>query len=84
MNDRVRLAARVAGEWNGLTDDERVVARNALAVLDDNPIAGAPLLHPLRGYWTYRAANLRILYRIAAEGRMVAVLKIGRAPEEVR
>ncbi|MHB0970146.1 MAG: type II toxin-antitoxin system RelE family toxin [Thermoanaerobaculia bacterium] len=79
---RVRLAARVGDEWRALTDAERVAAKAAFATLDDNPIAGAPLLAPLRGYWTYHAANLRILYRVAGEGSSVAVLKLGRVAEE--
>lgn len=79
---RVRLAARVGDEWRALSEEERGAAKTAFSMLDDNPIAGAPLLAPLRGYWTYRAANLRILYRVADDGRSVAVLKLDRVAEE--
>ena len=34
---------------------------------------------PLRGYWSYRAEHLRIVYRIVAEARFVVVVSIGRA-----
>jgi mRNA-degrading endonuclease RelE of RelBE toxin-antitoxin system len=78
----VRLAARVGDEWRALPDTERVAAKAAISMLDDNPIAGAPLLAPLRGYWTYHAGNLRILYKIAEDGRSIAVLKLDRIAEE--
>lgn len=81
---RLRVAARVGEEWRSLSEEERGVARAAFSALDDNPIAGAPLLAPLRGYWTYHAVNLRILYRIADEGSTVAVLKLDRMPKEQR
>lgn len=79
---RVRLAARVGDEWRALSEEERHVAKAAFSRLDDNPIAGAPLLPPLRGYWTYRMANLRVLYRVADDGGSVSVLKLDRVVEE--
>lgn len=79
---RVRVAARVGDEWRTLSEEERRAAKAAFSMLDDNPIAGAPLLTPLRGYWTYRAENLRIIYRVADDGRGVAVLKLDRVAEE--
>jgi mRNA-degrading endonuclease RelE of RelBE toxin-antitoxin system len=78
-NDRLRFAERVEHDWRALSPDERATAMHALEKIDDDPLLGAPLFEPLRGYWSYRAAHLRIVYRIAPEARFVIVLSIGRA-----
>jgi mRNA-degrading endonuclease RelE of RelBE toxin-antitoxin system len=78
-NDRLRIAERVAADWEALSPDERATALRALEAIDEDPIAGAPLFEPLRGLWSYRAEHLRIVYRIAAEARFVVIVSIGRA-----
>ena len=78
-NDRLRFAERVEQDWRALSDDERATAMQVLENIDEDPIAGAPLFEPLRGYWSYRVGHLRIVYRIAPEARFVVVLSIGRA-----
>ena len=78
-NDRLRFAERVLEDWRALSPEERAGAMAALERIDEDPIVGAPLLEPLRGYWSYRAGHLRIVYRIAPEARFVVVLSIGRA-----
>lgn len=78
-NDRLRIAESVEGEWQVLSADERAAARKALMSIDDDPIVGAPLYEPLRGYWSYRAGHLRIVYRIVPEARFVVILTIHRA-----
>ncbi|HXI14411.1 MAG TPA: type II toxin-antitoxin system RelE/ParE family toxin [Thermoanaerobaculia bacterium] len=80
-NDRLRLAAGVEGDWLSLSLDERAIARASLEAIDEDPIAGAPLFEPLRGLWSYRAGNLRVLYRIAPEAQRVMILMIGRVTE---
>ena len=78
-NDRLRIAESLEGEWKALTAEEREVAKKALERIDDDPIAGAPLFEPMKGLWSYRADSLRIIYRVVAEGRFVAILSIHRA-----
>ena len=78
-NDRLRIAERVITDWSVLTETERATVLKALEAIDEDPIAGAPLFEPLRGYWSYRAEHLRIVYRIVAEARFVVVVSIGRA-----
>jgi len=78
-NDRLRFAERVEADWRALGDDERAAALAALEVIDEDPIIGAPLFEPLRGYWSHRAGHLRIVYRLMPEARFVVVLSIGRA-----
>ncbi len=81
-NDRLRLAESVEADWKSLTDDEREAARHALRMIDDDPIAGAPLFDPLDGLWSYRTGALRIVYRIMSEARFVVILSISRVVEK--
>lgn len=50
----------------------------ALRRIELDPICGAPLFEPLKGLWSYRTEQLRIVYKIVAEARMVVVLSIDR------
>ncbi len=77
-NDRLRIAESVESDWKSLTSSERETALAALQRIDDDPIAGAPLFEPLKGLWSYRTGDLRIVYRVVAEGRYVAILSIGK------
>lgn len=55
----------------------------ALRRLELDPIIGAPLFDPLKGLWSYRSDELRIIYKIVAEAREVVILwmaKINSAP----
>ena len=78
-NDRLRLAESVQEDWSALTADHRAAALDALKIIDDNPIAGAPLFEPLKGLWSYRTEELRIIYRIVSEARFIVILSIARA-----
>jgi mRNA-degrading endonuclease RelE of RelBE toxin-antitoxin system len=78
-NDRLRIAERVEDDWKRLDDAARGAARMALEKIDEDPIIGAPLFEPLRGIWSYRAGELRVIYRIVAEARYVVIMSIGKA-----
>jgi mRNA-degrading endonuclease RelE of RelBE toxin-antitoxin system len=78
-NDRLRLAESVQEDWQRLSVPEREAVRSALQTIDEDPIAGAPLFEPLKGLWSYRTGDLRIVYRIVAEARFVVILSISRA-----
>ncbi|HEU4521666.1 MAG TPA: hypothetical protein VFT12_06670 [Thermoanaerobaculia bacterium] len=77
-NDRLRIVESVEPQWQALADHERVIARDMLVKIDEDPIIGAPLYEPLRGFWSLRTENLRIIYRIMAEARFVVILSITR------
>lgn len=51
----------------------------ALRTIELDPIAGSPLFEPLKGLWSYRVDDLRIIYKIVAEARMVVILSITRS-----
>lgn len=74
--DRLRLAESVERSWQMLTDDRQLRIGKAFAFIDDDPIGGAPLFEPLRGLWSYRADDVRLVYRIVPEARFVVVLAI--------
>lgn len=80
-NDRLRFAERVENDWKSFSNEEREALRQALEKIDEDPIAGAPMFHPLRGFWSYRVDGMRIIYRISPEARVVVVFKIGRVTE---
>jgi len=77
-NDRLRIAESVDADWKSLSPSDRETALTALQRIDDDPIAGAPLFEPLKGLWSYRTDDLRIVYRVVADGRFVAILSIAR------
>lgn len=77
-NDRLRIAESVEIDWKSLGPPEREIALAALQRIDDDPIAGAPLFEPLKGLWSYRSGDLRVIYRVVAEGRFVAILSIAK------
>lgn len=52
----------------------------ALRRIELDPIVGAPLFEPLKGLWSYRTDELRIIYKIVAEAKMVVILSITRLP----
>lgn len=77
-NDRLRFPERIEKDWRALTPEQRTAAARALETIDEDPIIGAPLFEPLRGYWSYRADGLRIIYRIVTEARFIIVLSIAQ------
>lgn len=78
-NDRIRIPDSVAPAIAAMTDDEKERLRAALQFIDDDPIAGAPLLNPFRGLWCLRAGPLRLIYKIVADARFVVILSISTA-----
>ena len=65
--ERLRFAPSVAPIYDA-----------ALRRIELDPICGAPLFEPLKGLWSYRTDELRIIYKIVAEARMVVILSIDR------
>ena len=76
-NDRLRLTESVEAQWKLMNETEQVAVMRVLELIDEDPIAGAPLLDPMRGYWSFRSGPMRIVYKIMPEARLVAVLDIG-------
>jgi len=80
-NDRIRLVESVEPQWKSLQASDRTRLLRALETIDEDPIAGAPLFEPLRGVWSFRDGDLRILYRILPEARAVMVLDVSKTEE---
>lgn len=51
---------------------------SSFRTIENDPIAGAPLFEPLKGLWSYRTEDLRIIYKIVADARIVVILSITR------
>jgi mRNA-degrading endonuclease RelE of RelBE toxin-antitoxin system/PHD/YefM family antitoxin component YafN of YafNO toxin-antitoxin module len=77
-NDRLRIGESAERDWRNLAEHERAITQAALATLDEDPIAGAPLFEPLKGFWSHRTEHLRIVYKIMPEARFVLILSITR------
>lgn len=77
----VRLATRASGALEGLSGADRESSTRALERIAENPIAGAPLFDPLRGFWVVRAGGIRLVYRVSRDGSMAGVVLIDRAEE---
>ncbi|NDC39561.1 MAG: type II toxin-antitoxin system mRNA interferase toxin, RelE/StbE family [Proteobacteria bacterium] len=49
--------------------------------LSQDPYGGKPLLGKLRGYWSYRVSNFRIIYVIREREVLVEVLRVQHRKE---
>jgi PHD/YefM family antitoxin component YafN of YafNO toxin-antitoxin module/Txe/YoeB family toxin of Txe-Axe toxin-antitoxin module len=76
--ERLVLSAVATQGLDTLSGIVRRRALSALARINLDPIAGSPLFEPLKGLWSYRTDELRIIYRIVAEARLVVILSIDR------
>ena len=65
--ERLRFATSVARIFDA-----------SFRTIENDPIAGAPLFEPLKGLWSYRTADLRIIYKIVAEAKIVVIMSITR------
>lgn len=50
----------------------------ALRRIELDPIIGAPLFEPLKGLWSYRTEDLRVVYKIVADAKIVVILYVTR------
>lgn len=76
---RLRITRAGQDGLAALTGIERRLVLSTLVRINDNPIAGAPLFEPLKGLWSHRSGEVRIIYKIVADARMVVILSITRA-----
>jgi mRNA-degrading endonuclease RelE of RelBE toxin-antitoxin system len=76
---RLRITTAARAGLDAVAGIERRLVLSTLARINDNPIAGAPLFEPLKGLWSHRTGEIRIIYKIVAEASMVVILNITRA-----
>jgi len=76
--ERIVLSSMAGESLEELAGVTRRRALSSLARINLDPICGAPLFEPLKGLWSYRTEELRIIYKIRAEARMVVILSIDR------
>ena len=76
--DEEEVEQRGRYEWLRFAKSAAPIYDAALRRIELDPICGAPLFEPLKGLWSYRTEELRIIYKIVAEARMVVILSITR------
>ena len=80
--DQEEVEQRGRYEWLRFAKSVAPIFDAALRRIELDPIAGAPLFEPLKGLWSFRTEELRIIYKIVAEARMVVILSIDRVREK--
>jgi mRNA-degrading endonuclease RelE of RelBE toxin-antitoxin system len=80
----VVVAAAAAREVGRLPAAVRRPILAALTALAFEPRAGKPLTGALRGLWSLRRGNYRILYRIDDPARKVEVARVGHRRDVYR
>ncbi|HYI12692.1 MAG TPA: hypothetical protein VEK57_26820 [Thermoanaerobaculia bacterium] len=76
--DEEEVEQRGRYEWLRFAKSVAPIYDAALRRIELDPIAGAPLFEPLKGLWSYRTEELRIIYKIVPEARSVVVLSVTR------
>jgi mRNA-degrading endonuclease RelE of RelBE toxin-antitoxin system/PHD/YefM family antitoxin component YafN of YafNO toxin-antitoxin module len=76
---RLRITRAGQEGLDALNGIERKLVLSTLVRINDNPIAGAPLFEPLKGLWSHRSGEIRIIYKIVADASIVVILSITRA-----
>ena len=76
---RLRITRAGQEGLDALTGVERKLVLSTLVRINDNPISGAPLFEPLKGLWSHRSGDVRIIYKIVADAHMVVIMSITRA-----
>lgn len=76
---RLRITRAGQEGLDALAGIERRLVLSSMVRINDNPIAGAPLFEPLKGLWSHRTGEIRIIYKIVAEASVVVILSITRA-----
>ena len=71
MRYAIRVPDELAQLIAGLHPDLKRKLRGALAALGEEARLGKPLKDELAGYWSLRIGKYRLIYRIAADERIV-------------
>jgi mRNA-degrading endonuclease RelE of RelBE toxin-antitoxin system len=80
--DQQEVEQRGRYEWLRFAKSVPLIFDAALRRIELDPIAGAPLFEPLKGLWSLRTEDLRIVYKIVPDQRMVVVLHIEKLKGE--
>ena len=77
MSYQLRYLPGAAADLAELPATVAARARSGLEALARNPRLGKPLRGPLRGLWSYRVGDYRVVYEIRRAALVVLVLAIG-------
>ena len=85
MSRSVELTKRAVRDLDGLTRGRSAIAARILAKiqsLSDEPSTGKPLVGPLKGIWSLRVGEYRILYEF--DKKRVIILTVNHRKEAYR
>ncbi len=77
----LKLSRQADDFYENLTGKHKNQVRNGLDRLIVDPFIGKPLKGELKGYWSYRVGNYRIIYSILHLEIIVEVLRIQHRKE---
>jgi len=81
----VQLTSRAVKDLDGLGRSRPAFTQKVIAKIEslsNEPSAGKPLVGPLKGLWSLRVGEYRILYRV--DSKRVTVLTINHRKEVYR
>jgi mRNA interferase RelE/StbE len=74
---RLRVPGEIRDLVRGLHPDLKRKVRASLAAIVADPSSGKDLREELAGLRSYRVGHFRIIYRVAARGRIVELVTVG-------
>ena len=81
---RVEFVPSAARDYRGLPEAIQTRVAACLEALAGEPLSGKPLQGPYHGLRSYRVGEFRIVYRVDAKARLIAVRRIGNRRDVYR
>ena len=76
MNYRLRLAPEIQADAAHFHPILKKKVKTALKLLQNDPLAGKPLLDELQGFWSYPVSHHRIIYVIEEKIKEIRIIMI--------
>ncbi|MBI1976463.1 MAG: type II toxin-antitoxin system RelE/ParE family toxin [Candidatus Omnitrophica bacterium] len=76
MNYKLRLAPQIQTDVSHFSPVLKKKVKAALKLLQNDPLAGKPLLDELQGFWSYPVAHHRIIYVAEEKIKEIKIIMI--------
>ncbi len=77
----VRLSKQASRFIESYGGKQRILFESGLRELATDPYSGKPLVGELKGYWSYRVGNFRMIYVIDGSRILVEILRVQHRKE---
>lgn len=74
---KLLYTARAQKDISKLDPSVRKIVKNALERISNDPSLGKPLTHSLKGYYSFRISDYRIIYEISSKDITLLVVAVG-------